>query len=314
MFFSFLLFRIFTLLFSEHAFENWWVHPSMITHAIASLSLLSMWAFCFWGTHTLFYVRIVETAGITATVIATFAMGTYIPLNARPEYNVILALSYDLALRSVYVPSSALRTFILCTISGIPILVSTYLMYLKIDIHVWSHLIPFFGTITELEISLTIPEIVTGTPLYMDPESIQDPASVDGRADIDAIGAVGYSLLTGTDVFSDNSIVEVCGHHRHSSPEPPSQRLNGKVPQDLEKLLLSCLAKDPNMRPQSASSLRQQLLDCRITDAWNQEKARAWWHQHEATLQSYRSKKRDEMLSGTVLEIDFSARKERQLD
>jgi len=75
------------------------------------------------------------------------------------------------------------------------------------------------------------------------------PETVDARADLYALGAVGYWLLTATHVFGGNSIVEVCAHHLHSPAEPPSVRLGAPVAADLEALLLACLAKRPESRP-----------------------------------------------------------------
>lgn len=48
---------------------------------------------------------------------------------------------------------------------------------------------------------------LVGTPAYLPPESIHSPASVDGRSDLYAVGAIGYFLLTGTEVFQGSSLV-----------------------------------------------------------------------------------------------------------
>src|SRR5207253_10807598 len=49
--------------------------------------------------------------------------------------------------------------------------------------------------------NVTAADVVTGTPLYLSPEGINQPDHVDARSDVYAIGAVGYFLLTGTPVF-----------------------------------------------------------------------------------------------------------------
>src|SRR5687768_399644 len=84
------------------------------------------------------------------------------------------------------------------------------------------------------EPALTMAGTINGTPLYMAPETLTAPESVDGRTDIYALGAVGYWLLTGTHVFDGNSIFEVFGHHLHTLPDPPSTRLTAPVSPDLE--------------------------------------------------------------------------------
>src|SRR4051794_18083195 len=63
-----------------------------------------------------------------------------------------------------------------------------------------------FGLVKKLDtggeqIALTNMNAITGTPLYLAPESITHADQVDGRSDIYALGAVGYYLLTGAPPF-----------------------------------------------------------------------------------------------------------------
>lgn len=118
---------------------------------------------------------------------------------------------------------------------------------------------------------------IVGTPLYLSPEAITAPESLDGRADLYAVGAVGYLLLTGTPPFSGGSVVEVCGHHLHTPPEPPSARAPRPVPADLERVLLRCLAKSRDQRPADARALRDELLACEAARSFPQERAARWW-------------------------------------
>jgi eukaryotic-like serine/threonine-protein kinase len=140
--------------------------------------------------------------------------------------------------------------------------------------------------------TLTAADTITGTPLYMAPEAIISPGTVDARTDIYALGAVGYWLLTGTHVFSGTSMVEVCAHHLHSSPEPPSLRLRAPVAEDLERLLLDCLAKRPEDRPGSARILRERLRSCASAPAWTNDTAAAWWAAHSQELATSRPERR----------------------
>ena len=129
----------------------------------------------------------------------------------------------------------------------------------------------------ESEAGLTAPGAVAGTPLYMAPEAIERPDTFDARGDIYAIGAVGYFLLTGTALFSGSSIMEICLHHLKTQPEPPSQRLGRSVSGRLEELILKCLGKSPQDRPQSAIELADELARCEAADDWTREAACAWW-------------------------------------
>lgn len=116
--------------------------------------------------------------------------------------------------------------------------------------------------------------VVTGTPLYMAPESITNPSGVDARSDLYALGAVGYFLLTGEPVFDGRTVVEVCGAHLHKPVVPPSKRVTTKIPEALEALILRCLAKKPGERPASADEVAAAL---RALPAWTPAEARAFW-------------------------------------
>lgn len=136
---------------------------------------------------------------------------------------------------------------------------------------------------------------LTGTPLYMSPEAIQRPDSVDARGDLYAVGAVGYFLLTGTPVFRSESVVELCRQHVLQAPEPPSERLGRSVTPELEAALLSCLEKDPSRRPQTARELAVRLEKCTTFHEWSMEKADGWWSRYSsgtlnATLNSAASR------------------------
>jgi serine/threonine-protein kinase len=136
---------------------------------------------------------------------------------------------------------------------------------------------------------ISLADSITGTPLYMAPESITTPDKVDARTDLYALGAVGYFLLTGRHVFTGRTALEVCGHHLLSEPTPPSVRLGARVPADLEALILSCLAKDPADRPADARALQTALRACRDAGAWSEEDARAWLEAHTQSLRARRS-------------------------
>lgn len=124
---------------------------------------------------------------------------------------------------------------------------------------------------------------ITGTPLYMAPEAISKPDTIDGRSDLYAVGAVAYFLLTGQHVFHAASVLEVCGKHMVEAPVPPSQRLGKPLPADLEAIVLACLAKDRDDRPESAAGLRTILLACADAGRMDQQAARNWWRAYRAS-------------------------------
>jgi serine/threonine protein kinase len=117
--------------------------------------------------------------------------------------------------------------------------------------------------------------LVIGTPGYMAPE-IALSAKVDGRADLYSLGCVAYYLLTGRQVFEGDTVMQVFAQHLQAAPTSPSQRGPCTVPPDLEQLVLSCLAKKPEDRPQSAAELDRQLAAADV-EPWTDVHARQWW-------------------------------------
>jgi len=147
---------------------------------------------------------------------------------------------------------------------------------------------------------------IVGTPLYMSPESIGRPDSVSARSDLYALGAVGYFLLTGSPPFSGRSIVEVCAEHLHKAPTLPSERLGRALPTDLEQILLKCLAKSPEARPQSARELAHLLRSCHVP-RWTAEQADRWWQERVNAISVLRKQRRDPRASASTLRMETVA-------
>ncbi len=136
--------------------------------------------------------------------------------------------------------------------------------------------------------AVTQADTILGTPQYMSPEGIAAPDAVDARSDLYALGAVAYYLLTGVHVFTGKTMVEVCAHHLHSPPVPPSERAEG-IPKDLEAIVLECLAKRADERPENASALRRRLRECADDGRWTQDDAAAWWTTHRDQVKARRA-------------------------
>jgi len=121
--------------------------------------------------------------------------------------------------------------------------------------------------------------LTPGTPAYMAPEMVMGE-TVDGRADLYALGCVAYFLLTGQLVFEATSGLQVIAKHMQEIPVPPSERTELEVDPALDRLVLSCLAKKPEDRPQSAAEADRELGEIQ-TEPWGQEEAQLWWRQHQ---------------------------------
>ncbi|QEG18564.1 Serine/threonine-protein kinase PrkC [Gimesia maris] len=125
--------------------------------------------------------------------------------------------------------------------------------------------------------SLTSTNSMAGTPMYLSPEGINHPDVVDGRSDLYALGAVGYYLLTGTTVFDGESIIEICMKHVQEQPQSLSERLGKPVSADLEQIVMQCLEKDPEKRPQTAHDVILELSKCQSDGKWSIFDASQWW-------------------------------------
>ena len=155
---------------------------------------------------------------------------------------------------------------------------------------------------------LTQVNALVGTPLYMAPELIADAAGFSPSSDLYALGAVGYYLLTGRNVFEGTSAVEICAMHLHDEPVPPSQRSGRKIPADIETLIMSCLAKQVEQRPQSAEAMSEVLARCEAFGAWDVEQARRWWSENRNLLPMEKHNESHTPLSDTHLLVDVDER------
>jgi len=487
------------------------LESSFSFHAAGSLCMFALWVFCSRGQRSVEFVRAVELAGLVGASLSYSLMGATMELVMRPDFIVLLALTYGMLARSAYVPRSAKRTVLLCVVVAVPSIAVTYLSFLNLEVAKWRPLIPVLDpqrlrfqmippTLTlvawwicataicaltsrviyglrkevrdvrrlgqyslhkklgegamgvvylashamlrrptaikllpleragqlsvarfEREVQLTaalshpntvtihdygrtpdgvfyyamemldggtlvdvvqlagplpagrairilhqvagalseahgvglihrdikpanimlveqggVPDVakvldfglvkavdagpysanvtqantITGTPAYMSPEAIVGAEEVDARADLYALGAVAYFLLTGEPVFPGDTVVEVCSEHLHTPPTPPSERLGKPIAADLERLVLDCLAKDPAARPQTAAELQDRLEQLEDFGRWTVADARTWWAHHRAEV-AERLEERVEQASERTIEIDLLGRTER---
>lgn len=121
---------------------------------------------------------------------------------------------------------------------------------------------------------------LVGTPAIMAPEMLRYQVPVDARADIYALGCVGYWLLTGTRVFEAKTKADMLVMHAHQKPVTPSKRLGVPVHPGLEATIMACLEKNPNKRPQTAAELMERLSTLTFEDSWTAERRALWWRRN----------------------------------
>jgi serine/threonine protein kinase len=95
---------------------------------------------------------------------------------------------------------------------------------------------------------------VVGTPLYISPE-VARGGRAGPRSDLYALGCVLYFMLTGRPVFVERDVASLLRAHAEKLPAPPSTLLAEPLPEYVEKLIMRCLAKDPEQRYEHADAL-----------------------------------------------------------
>ena len=116
----------------------------------------------------------------------------------------------------------------------------------------------------------------SGSPLFMSPEQAAGESRLEPRSDLYSLGAVGYFLLCGRPPFEGTSPWRVMIAHARDPVIPPSFWVTG-IPDDLERVILKCLSKNPSERYSSAAMVSQELAACQDATAWTDEDARDWW-------------------------------------
>jgi tetratricopeptide (TPR) repeat protein/tRNA A-37 threonylcarbamoyl transferase component Bud32 len=145
-----------------------------------------------------------------------------------------------------------------------------------------------FGLAKRLEVEQghTVTGQIMGTPSYMAPEQAQGLTHQMGPpADIYALGAILYEMLTGRPPFMGSSLMETLHQVVYDDVVPPS-RIQPRIARDLETICLKCLERPPQKRYATAAALADDLrrylddlpIQARRTPAW--ERAAKWVRRH----------------------------------
>jgi hypothetical protein len=133
---------------------------------------------------------------------------------------------------------------------------------------------------------------VVGTPAYMAPEQVLNDRPLDHRCDLYAMGAVAYHLLTGRPPFEGESPTQVMNAQVRDPVVAPT-RIRPDVGDDLERVVLRCLAKAPEDRFSDAEDLGNALAACTSAAGWDSRKAASWWAEFEPKSKAARSSSSD---------------------
>ena len=139
-----------------------------------------------------------------------------------------------------------------------------------------------FGLVKEVDgpSDLTGENHIAGTPAYISPEALVAPDRVGAASDLYAVGAVAFFLLTGERVFDGKTVAEVCAHHIHTEPRPPSLLSEHELAPGLDSLVLRCLAKSPDDRYASAGHVRDALATIQVP---SYDDGSDWWDAYESS-------------------------------
>lgn len=105
--------------------------------------------------------------------------------------------------------------------------------------------------------SLTVTGAMVGTPTYMSPEAVRGEVC-DERSDLYSLGVVLYEMVTGKPPYIANTPYSML-MKQTNDPLPSPRSINPELPEAVEELLLSILAKDPAERLQTAAQLARAI-------------------------------------------------------
>lgn len=128
---------------------------------------------------------------------------------------------------------------------------------------------------TSEDVGLTQQGAITGSPMYMSPEQAVGE-SPDERSDIYSLGAVAWFLAAGRPPFDHDNPLKVMVAQAHDVPTRPS-KVNPEVPAALDNVIMQCLEKKPDDRPQTVVALHQLLRDVTSMPGWSESDAAEWW-------------------------------------
>jgi serine/threonine protein kinase len=118
---------------------------------------------------------------------------------------------------------------------------------------------------------------ILGTPLYMAPERLRNPADVDARVDIYALGAVGFLMLTGKKLFESADDLQLTTKILNEEAPRPADKAPQPIPVELDLLVFSCVEKRREDRPQRIADLVEAFDALALEHRWTQRDAQSWW-------------------------------------
>ena len=118
---------------------------------------------------------------------------------------------------------------------------------------------------------------ILGTVQYMAPERLHDPSDVDVRADVYAVGAVAFFLLSGRRMFETEDTLALTTRVINEVPPRLSEVAEQSIPPELDTLVAACLEKSRDARPADILAVKAVLDRLAAQQRWSQEEAKSAW-------------------------------------
>lgn len=131
---------------------------------------------------------------------------------------------------------------------------------------------------------LTSTQVLRGSPSYIAPERLVNARCADPSVDIYAVAAIGYNLITGEDLYSGTTQMEIMSKAMSEMPPMINSSSDNPIPDALISLLMRNLAKDPNERDHSMQSFIESLENIENSISWKQSEAKIWWDENQHHL------------------------------
>lgn len=122
---------------------------------------------------------------------------------------------------------------------------------------------------------------ISGTLLYMAPERLKNSKNVDARTDIYSLGATAYFMLTGENAHNSSTDMEIMHNILNEEAEDISKKAELQIPNELGSLIVKCLSKNVEDRPQNVKEVLEELNEIQNKIPWTQQNAESWWNSKE---------------------------------
>jgi hypothetical protein len=122
--------------------------------------------------------------------------------------------------------------------------------------------------------------VIVGTPHFMAPEAAHGAVPFGPKGDLYSLGCTAYWMLAGSPPFDGSTPEAIMTAHITEDPVSVRDRSELEIPRELGELVMDCLAKDPDERPQSVQAVQMTLASIEFKKPWSVERAAAWWNLH----------------------------------